>query len=117
MGLAFSRAPEAEMEKLASIFCMIAIAAFAAHAQANASLQPAASSWDLLTTPSFNATADPATALTAQVHGDNRSGDSRVTLDIDALNMAPTPVPEPSTYAMIGLGATLLLVVQRFRRQ
>lgn len=33
------------------------------------------------------------------------------------LNGTTTAVPEPSTYAMIGLGAALLVGVQRFRRK
>ena len=37
--------------------------------------------------------------------------------DFTAMAASPMPVPEPSSYAMMGLGAALLVGIQRFRRK
>ena len=71
-----------------------------------------------LVTMAFTATGAIDEAVTFRLYG---SGGSSTASNwrIDDLNFTASAalVPEPSTYAMIGLGATLLVGMQRFRRK
>ena len=75
------------------------------------------STWALASLP-FTVTGATDQAVTFRLYGSGGAGTiGNGNWRIDDLSLTAQAVPEPSTYAMIGLGAALLLGIQRFRRK
>ena len=67
---------------------------------------------------SIGALQNVGSAVEFRIYFYNPDGVTSTTGDrIDKVDLVATVVPEPSTYAMIGLGAALLVGIQRFRRK
>ena len=79
--------------------------------------QPTTFSWTLLDLPNFTVSGDPGVPVTFRIYGYGGTAAEEGNWRVDDINLTAVAVPEPSTYAMIGLGATLLVLIQRFRRQ
>ena len=67
--------------------------------------------------PNFNITGDVGVPVTFRVYGYGGTSANAGNWRVDDLSLSAAAVPEPSTYAMVGLGAALLVGIQRFRRR